>query len=306
LKISREVKVAIFVVIAGTMLYTGFNFLKGIDLLRSTRKFYALYPNVNGLKVSNSVIVNGLSVGRISEIKIMNDAKNTLEVAFDIDKSIILGDSAKAIIASLSILGDKVLLLELGNVNKPVEEKSYIKGELESDLTTKISSSVDPIMKNIMITTDQLNKILGNDNVKALSTTFKNLEKTTLLLNNLMAANADNINSTTGNLKKLTASLVETEKELKPLLQKTNTIADSLTKMQLAATVATANRTIADLDSLLTGINKGEGTLGQLAKNDSLYVYLKNTSRDLDKLLVNFREKPSRYVHFSLFGKKDK
>ncbi|MFN0048014.1 MAG: MlaD family protein [Cytophagales bacterium] len=306
MKINKEVKVATFVVIAGTMLYTGFNFLKGIDLLRSTRRFFVSYTNVNGLKVSNAVVINGFAVGRVSEIKIMPNATNSLQVAIDVDKAILLGEGSKAIISSSSILGDKVILLNLGDVNKPLAEQSFINPEVEQDLTTKLSTSMDPIVKNVKLTTDQLNLLLATDNIKAISATIKNLERTTLSVNNLMNANAANLNATTENLKKLTSSLVETEKQLKPLLQKTNSIADSLNKMQLAATVATANKTIGDLDILLAGINRGEGTLGQLAKNDSLYIYLKNTSRDLDYLLVNLREKPGRYVQFSVFGKKEK
>ncbi len=291
---------------AGTMLYTGFNFLKGIDLLRSTRRYFSTYPDVAGLKVSNAVMLNGLAVGRVSEIKILPDENHTLQVAFDVDKKIDLGDSSKAIIASSGLLGDQTILLYLGEITKPVAEQSFIKGEVEKGLTTKISESLDPVMKSLQLSMNQINTLLDKDNVAAISATLKNLERTSVVLNRMMESNANNLLATTGNLKTLTASLVQTEKQLKPLLEKTNSIADSLNKMQLASTVATANKTIAELNTLLSGINNGQGTLGQLAKNDSLYVYLKNTSRDLDLLLVNLREKPGRYVHLSLFGKKDK
>lgn len=306
MKISKEVKVAVFVVLAISLLYTGFNFLKGIDLLRSTRRYFISYPNVNGLKVANSIIVNGLSVGRVSKIEIMDNAEHSLKVTIDVNKAIKLGENCTAVIASSSLLGDKVIQLTLGDSNKPIKEEEFIKGELEEDLTTKLSASVTPIMANLKTTTDQLNLLLNAENINSISSAMRNLEKTTLIVNKLMESNASNINATTTNLKNLTASLVETEKQLKPLLEKSNVLADSLNKTKLASTVATANQTLKDIDVLISGINKGEGTLGQLVKNDSLYTYLKNTSRDLDLLLVNLKEKPGRYVQFSVFGKKDK
>jgi len=306
LKITKEVKVAVFVVAAGTCLYTGFNFLKGIDLLRSTKRYYSKYANVNGLKVSNAVMLNGLAVGRVSEIKILADEMHTLQVQFDVDKNIVLGDSSKAIIASSGLLGDQTILLHLGAITKPVAEETFIKGEVEQDFTTQLSETVKPVVASLKQTMLQVNTLLADDNLAAIAGTLKNMERTSVVLNRLMEANANNILATTGNLNRLTTSLVETEKQLKPLLVKTNAIADSVNKMQLAATIATANKTISELNQMLNGINKGEGTLGQLAKNDSLYVYLKNTSRDLDLLLVNLREKPGRYVHLSLFGRKDK
>lgn len=304
LKITKEIKVAIFAIVAGTLLYTGFNFLKGIDLFRTTSRYYSKYANVAGLQVSNAVILNGLNVGRVSEIKILDDEKHSLQVAFDIDKTIVLGDSAKAVIASPDLLGGKAIILVAGSPKNPIKENSFITGEVEQGITSKLTETAAPIVNSVQNTMGQVNKLMSDENIKSISQSLHNLEKTTRTLNKVMEANKANLASITSNLKKLSASLVETEKEIKPLLQKANVMADSVNKMQLAATVANINKTVGELNIALDGINKGQGSIGQFMKNDSLYIYLNNTSRDLDKLLVDFKANPKRYVHFSVFGGK--
>lgn len=122
----------------------------------------------------------------------------------------------------------------------------------------------------------------------------------------MIVSNDARIGAILQNVQNLTHSLIETEKMLKPILSKTNTFADSLNKMQLASTIASTNKTLLELNKSLAQINNGNGTVGKLLYNDSLYTYLSNSSRDLDKLLVDLKERPKRYVHFSLFGRKDK
>jgi phospholipid/cholesterol/gamma-HCH transport system substrate-binding protein len=306
LKINKEVKVAVFVIIAGTMLYTGFNFLKGIDFLNSTNTYYVKFSDVAGLQVSNSVILNGLTVGRVSDIEILDDSAHTLKVSFEINKKIKVGEDAKTIIASPDLLGGKALLINVGDINKPAKDGSYLKGEVEKGFADKIGETTAPIVDNIQISILKLNQLLAEENIKNLSNIISNLEKTSAALNKLVAINSANLNATTANIKNLTASLVETEKQLKPILEKINLLADTLNKAPLASTITHTNEAISELQKTLTSLNQGNGTLGKLITNDSLYTNLNNTARDLDLLLIDLKNKPSRYVQFSVFGKKDK
>jgi phospholipid/cholesterol/gamma-HCH transport system substrate-binding protein len=121
----------------------------------------------------------------------------------------------------------------------------------------------------------------------------------------LMADNRQKIGNITANLDKLTANLVETEKSLKPLMSKMNTIADSVNAMRLASTMAEARKSVENLNEIMNGMKKGE-TMTTLMKNDSVYVNLNKSIVSLDKLLTDFKENPKRYVHFSLFGRKEK
>jgi phospholipid/cholesterol/gamma-HCH transport system substrate-binding protein len=305
-KIHKETKVAIFVIIAGVMLYTGFNFLKGIDFFSKTRRYYINYTNVSGLTASNAVIVNGFSVGRIKSITINNDKDHTLKVAIDIDKTITIGDSSKAIITSTDILGSKALVILLGNINKPLPEESFLIGEVEKGFTDRLSEKAMPMVASVSNSIERINQLMSDKNIQSIALSLENMEKTTATLNDMLLSNKSNIQGTTLNLRKLTASLVESEKQLNPLLIKANIFADSLNKMQLASTVYNTNKTIKEINKILEDINNAKGSLGKLIKDDSLYVNLNHTARDLDKLLIDLKARPKRYVHFSVFGKKDK
>lgn len=112
--------------------------------------------------------------------------------------------------------------------------------------------------------------------------------------------------TTLANVNKLSSSLIETEKQLKPILAKADTFADSLQGLQLKQTLGTVNKTVDNLQRMLADISKGRGSLGKLASDDALYSNVNKTTASLEKLLTDFRENPKRYVHFSLFGKKEK
>lgn len=288
------------------MLYTGFNFLKGIDFFSSSNKYYSDYAHIQGLTVSNPVYVNGLSVGRVSEIKILNDTLRTVRIGFDIDKSVKLGENASVMISNLDLLGSKGLVLNPGDADKPLKEKSLIPGTMERGFADKLGDKAGPLLDNANQTITRANYFLNEDNLKAYSEIVQNINATSADLRKIVAANARTIEMTTKNVEALTRSLVETEQQLKTLLVKLNTSADSINSMQLASTVAKLNQSTEEVNILLHNINAGKGSVGQLMTNDSLYRNLNSTVRDLDLLLVNFKEKPGRYVHFSVFGKKQK
>jgi phospholipid/cholesterol/gamma-HCH transport system substrate-binding protein len=248
--------------------------------------------------------MNGLSVGRVSQILIMNDSAHTLKVKLDIDKAVVIGDSSKAVISNLSLIGGKAIVIYLGNPKKPMPENSLLLSEVEKSLTDKISQKTEPIIANLGVTLERVNGMMSEKNINTISNIINNLNQTSVLLNKLIDANGKSITATTSNIQKLTSSLVETEKQLKPLLEKANTIADSVSRMKLVATIDNTNKAVGELNQMLNSLNKGEGTAGKLLHDDSLYVNLNNTAKDLDKLMIDLKANPKRYVHFSLFGKK--
>lgn len=179
----RETKVAIFVIITGTMLYMGFNFLKGIDFFSTTKKYFAIYPDVQGLMVSNAVIVNGLSVGRVSDIAFTDDTLHGLRVTLDIRKEVSIGDSSIASIANQGLLGSKSVLITIKNPEKPLPEKSYLIAQTEQGMMDKLSVKTEPILKNFNTTLERVNGIISTENTASISHILANFDKTTLLLN---------------------------------------------------------------------------------------------------------------------------
>jgi phospholipid/cholesterol/gamma-HCH transport system substrate-binding protein len=304
--IHKETKVAIFVIIAGSMLYMGFNFLKGVDFFSSTKRFYAIYPDVQGLTVSNPVIVNGLTVGRVSNIEFLDDSAHALKISIDVPKEVSVGDSSVCIIANQGILGGKAIILKVKNPAKPLENKSFLIPEIESSMMEKLSTKTDPILNNFNTSLQKVNGIMSDENTKTISAILKNLELSTHSLQLLIKNNDQKIGAVMQNVQNLTSSLVETEKMLKPILQNATSFSDSLNKMQLASAVNRTNQAMAELNKSLNQINAGKGSVGKLLYDDSLYVHLDNSAKDLDKLMIDLKQNPKRYVHFSLFGRKDK
>lgn len=306
MSIHKEVKVAIFVIIAGTMLYMGFNFLKGVDFLSSTKRYYATYPDVQGLTVSNPVIVNGLTVGRVSNIEFLDDSAHALKVSIDVRKEVSLGDSSISVIANQGILGGKAIIIKVKNPSKPLPKESFLISEIEASMMDKLSVKTDPILNNFNTSLMKVNNLMSENNTKTISSILVNLEQSTKALQLMISNNDKKIGLVMQNVQNLSASLVETEKMIKPILTKTSSFADSLNKMQLASAVNQTNLAISELNKSLKNINNGKGTAGKLIYDDSLYVHLDNSARDLDKLMIDMKANPKRYVHFSIFGRKDK
>jgi phospholipid/cholesterol/gamma-HCH transport system substrate-binding protein len=139
-----------------------------------------------------------------------------------------------------------------------------------------------------------------------LNQTLRNANAGVRTLDLTVAENRAGLRTALDNVNRLSRSLIETEKQLKPILAKADTFADSLQGLQLKQTLGSVNKTVDNLQKMLAAINKGQGSIGKLTTNDSLYRNVNATTASLEKLLTDFRENPKRYVHFSLFGKKDK
>ena len=139
---------------------------------------------------------------------------------------------------------------------------------------------------------------------------FKNailtLEKTAIKLDNLIISEKPKISVILNNLSSISSNLSKSESKINSILSNVSNITDSLSKSQLKSAIANAEKSVKELNILLSKINQGQGTLGKLIKNDSLYINLNKSAEDLDKFLKDIKANPKRYVDFSIFGKKDK
>jgi len=307
--ISKEFKIGIFSVIAITLLYLGFNFLKGIDFLATTNKYYVVYDNIGGLQVSNSVIIKGFAVGRVSTITYDQDSGNKIIVELDINGDIILGDSTVAILVSEGFLGGKAIELKMPEVIKyPIKSGDTLRSEIALGLFESITEQTGPVADDIGALIRRLNSELESFHEtglvlrEAISKVNENLEQTRLLIKE----NRENLKITLENINVLTRNIADASSELKPLLANTNVFVDSLNTLELSSTLETMSTTMDDLHLLIKNLNEGQGSMGKLLKDDSLYYYLNRTAADLDSLFIDLRENPGRYVQLSVFGKKDK
>nr|WP_246164406.1 MlaD family protein [Xanthovirga aplysinae] len=285
-------------------MYLGVNFLRGIDFFSSTNRYYVYYKNIDGLTVSNPVLVNGYTVGRVNKIMIDQEHENRLLVEFDIDKELVLGKNSKALLISSDLLGSKAIDLKIGKVTTPLASGDTIRGEITVPLTEMIEKKVLPITDKLYNISSQMEEFMDEEG--DLRQMMKKLNSASNDFKGILSDNRDNLKVTTDKLAEISTSLADPENGLEPLVSKMNHVADSVKEMRLAQISANLDKVLTNLNVTLEGLNEGKGTLGQLTQNDSLYNSMNLATAELALLLEDLRENPRRYVHFSLFGRKEK
>lgn len=307
MKISKEAKVGVMAIVAIVMLYMGFHILKGSDVFSRTYTYYVVYDNIDGLTASNPVLLNGLNVGRVQGIKLMQERQNKLLVTLEIQKGITLPDGTIATLADGGLLGGKVIHLAIGKSGTLLADHDTLSGIKEAGISALLQEKALPLVTRADSLVKNLDVVASGfkETGLILNQVLKNYDQAGTDVQGLLRDNRKNLLAITTNLNKLSASLVETEKGLAPLLAKTGTLADSLNALRLGETVQGANKTIAELRQILANVQSGKGTAGKMINDPTLYNNLNSTMISLNKLMTNLREHPKRYVHLSVFGKKE-
>jgi phospholipid/cholesterol/gamma-HCH transport system substrate-binding protein len=294
--ISKEVKVGLFMVVSLVLLYVGFNYLKGIDFFSSTKKYYAVYSNVDKLMPSNQVYINGYAVGRVSDIR-FEQQMNQVVVEMELDSDIILGDSTIAILNG-DILGTKFIQLNVGNIRKPLQPKDTLRSEIAKGLADFLAETAAPVTDNLQTTLRKLNTILDNlaKNSEKLDEIFNDLKATPKLLNKTLVNTNNKIDTLTTNLSLVTRNVNGILAELRPTIGNFKTFSDSLKSVELNATLTKAQVSLTKLNETLSRLNKGDNTMSKLMTEDTLYVNLNKLLLSLDSLATHFNENPKHFM----------
>mgnify|MGYP000417473095 FL=1 len=306
---SKELKTGIAAVLILCLAYWGFNFLKGQNLLEpASRVFYIEYDNIQGLNKASTVSINGLQVGKVSEITFNTDSikRGKLVVKISLDNDFEFSKNSVAKIYSTSIIGGESLAIIPSYIGEPAVSGDYLTGEVESDIFTSVGETLNPLktkVERVIIGADSLlialNDVLDLKSRDSFKRTILGLETTVSSMTNTLGSFNKMIDSTKGdidivleNTKKITANFVE--------------VSDTLATINFGQTVRTLQTTLANVNGLLSSIENGKGSLGKLVTDDSMYHNLTNASKELEGLLMEMKLHPKRFVHFSLFGKKVK
>lgn len=307
MNISKEAKVGLMAVVALTMLYFGFNFLKGADFFSSKYKYFVVYDNVGSLQPSNPIKLNGVQVGQVKSTELLTDRGNKVLVTLEIQKNVLLTQGSKVLLTS-ELLGGSALMLQIAMGGKQLQQGDTLVADSEKGIQALLQEQALPVVKNADSLIINLNRIVkqfdqtGYVLNKLLTTT----DQTASGINATIAQNRQVIAATLANVNSLSASLIETEKSFKPILENLKTTTDSLKALRLGETLAQANSAVATLQKSLTALEQGQGTAGKLLKDQALYDNINRTIVSVNKLMTNFRQYPKRYVNISVFGKKDK
>ena len=305
MKISKEFKVGLLAVVSITTLYLGFNFLKGIEFFSSTETYYAIYEEIDGLNVSNDVILNGLAVGRVSDITIIPRANNKILVEMDVDANVRLNESTIALLKNKDFLGSKAieLIVTEENIGNPVEDGDTLIARLDKGLTDILAETAGPVADDLNTTIRRVNLILEelSESTDEINNTMSNLEQTSFLIKQTFQENRSNLNTLLNNYNQVALELAYVLQDVTPILNNVNQLTDSLQNLELSQTVQKTQQTIDNLNETIKKIDEGSGTLAKMINNDSLYNNLNRSAENLDKLLNDLRQNPGRYVNFSLF-----
>ncbi len=306
MKISKELKVGLLALTSILLIYWGFSYLKGKNVLNSHFKIKSIYKNVGGLAISSPVTINGLVIGKVQSIKIQSNGE--LAVIMQIDnEDVQISKNAIAEIKDSGLIGGReISILNDFSSKEYVQTGEELKGEIKAGLVDGLVSELKPLEAKIVSLVDNANKLIASvnatldartqDNLKksiaSLETTLSNANKVMLNVNQLVDSNENKLSSMIDNFDK-------TSKNLDQMTGKLN-------QADLKGTVSKLESTLEQFNKVMVGINSGTGTMGKLVKDDKLYNNFAKASKELELLLQDLRLNPTRYVNVSLFGKKNK
>lgn len=307
IRMKKEVKTGIVVVLIIVLFIWGFNFLKGQNILDgSARYFNVEYSKIGGLTKSSPVTINGLKVGKVDEIAFNSapEKRGQLVVRFSIDNDFEFSKSSIVRIYSPNPLSGSSLAIIPNYEGETAISGDFLVGEMEESLFTSLGERLNPLqqkIESVIVRADTLfsgvNKILNektideiNGSVTNVAALITDLRKTIGTVNALVTDNQTNLKATLENTKNITENFSQ--------------VSDSLTQVNINSIVKKAEITVDNFNKLSMKLNSTEGSVGKLLNDTKLYDNMEAATKELEELLREMKLNPKRFVHFSLFGKK--
>lgn len=304
MKITREVKTAILVISGLLLIIYLFNYLKGENLLDSSRVFYTVYDNVEGLAPSAPVTISGNIVGKVQEITFTNDGSGDLKVKLMVDSDFTFSKNSKAELYEAGLIGGKAIAIipafdEAANAT----DGDFLEGTIKAGLSELVNQKLTPLqgkIENAMVSADDLlkniNEVLDDEtkaslrnSISELNTTITSFKNTSNSINNLISQNKDKLDSTISNFESASKSMAS--------------ITDEVAKANLSETIQELQSTVNNFNTLLTAMENGEGSMGKLMKDEALYNNIEGATKELEELLRDIKLHPKRY--FRILSKKE-
>jgi phospholipid/cholesterol/gamma-HCH transport system substrate-binding protein len=317
MKVTKEIKVGAFLIVAIVFLVAGYNFLKGFHPLKLYTEYAAIYDNVSGIVPSTQVTINGYKVGQVEKIHLLNPGDpSKIVVRFIMLSEVKVPKGSVAMLTSSDLLGTKLIDIQLAENDTILQKGDFLLGGNEESLTSTISSMVSPLKEKseqVLVTLDKvlqsMNDVFDSTGTKRLATgindlswSLHNVRQMTETFNNLSKTESERIRAMLASLESITRNIKNHNDHIANSLKNVQKITDSIAAADLVQTINHTNKTMKEFSLALEKVNKGEGTLGMLANDDSLYINLNRSSAELAALLKDMQEYPARYITVSVFG----
>ncbi len=292
---SKEVKIAISVIVSAVILYFGIEFLKGINLMHPSNYYYIRYDNVAGLTVSTPVTVDGFKVGLVRSIEYDYDAYNGAVVEVMLDKKLKVPEGSKAVLQA-DLLGTVTLTLQLNKyVSTFYSPGDYLVGESDAGLMGSVEEELLPSLAAMIPKIDSV--------LDGLNTIVRSQELNTTLVN--VAQISDDLRTASHHLSLLLADSVPAiVSDVKRITSHIDVFTAELSQANIRQTIEHIDDVVVSVDTLMAKLQQPDNTVGALLSDRRLYESLNATVMSADSLLIDLRLNPKRYVHFSLFGGK--
>jgi len=303
---TKEVKIALVAIVGIVVLFFGLHFLKGMPVFSTDKVYYASFQNINGLSSSNPIYADGYQVGNVKSIIYDYNKSGRVLVEFQVDNDLRIPKGSSAEIVSDLMGNIKMNLLLANNPRERVEPGDTIQGNLDAGLMGSVQSLVPAVaamLPKVDSILSSVNMFLADPAIRAslhnIQTISSNLAVTSAGLNRLVA-------EANGKVPGILSKADYAMGKAGSTLNNADRLSANLAELDVAQTLAKVDRTLDNVESVTRQLNSPNGSLGLLMRDPGLYNNMNNTVRSADSLLTDLKKHPKRYVHFSLFGKKDK
>ena len=300
MKIKKELKIGVIALAILALTYWGVSFLKGKNLFKKQYTYCAVYPNLDEVKVSAAVYIKGVKIGSVTAINLPSiDSESSISLT--ILEKYALPINSVAVMRSASIMGGKAIDIIVGDSDKFLKNRDTIRTKVQESplaMVDDIADNANNVMDSLEVSLTMVNKLLSQKNVDNISAALSDLSDMSNNINKVVVSQQKNISEIVESLQQVTMDLKMSTPALKSAMNNIDTLSGNI-KNSLPITM---NK----IDSLLIAITDENGTLGKLLTDSEVYDNANLTLANLSVLLEDLKENPSRYVHLSVFGKKDK
>ncbi len=300
---NKEVRIGLLMILILVFFIWGYSFLKGKNLLSPTNNYYAVYERVGGLMESGHVMLSGYRVGYVDDIRFSDDQRYLL-VRLSVDKGINLPEGTVARIVSSDFMGTKAINLYMGVSDRHHSPDDTLISEIEPDLLEGLMMQIEPVRyqaEKMMASIDSVfiavNSMLDAEMQDNISESMVNIKATTSSLRQSITAMEGMFTSDDNPLEGIMTNIEKASGNFASL-------SDSLVRSDIINVIANMNNVLDDLARVVEKAGSGEGSLGKLLADEELYNNLESAAENLDKLIIDLKEHPGRYVNFSIFGRR--
>jgi phospholipid/cholesterol/gamma-HCH transport system substrate-binding protein len=308
MKFNKEIKIGFLAIIGIMMSVFSYNYLKGINLFEKNRKFKVTYSKVDGLSMSNPVTLNGFKIGKVHKINFNRENTRELIVDIIIENDVIFPKTSTAELYETGLIGGKAIAIipDYKNDSTIALDGDFLKGVLKPGLTELVNQilpqvqlQLESVMQSAEVVFENINKLFDEETKTELKSSIKEFSLLTQNLSNTSRRVSDLIEKSAPGIELTINDLKDTSNNLK-------SITDSVSKKDISDLTNNLNKLVKNLNKVSKNLNNSNGTMGMLIQDKSIYENLEKATNELNILIEDVKLNPSRYVNFSVFGKKNK